>query len=380
LILEEECVHVPLRFLPAMGHMPLKALKTVIEIEPYKGGESKLQGFDKPIKLASNENPLGCSPHAREAAAAALARTEIYPDGAMPELKGAIAQRYGLDPERIICGAGSDEIFQLLLRAYVSAGDEIVQSQYAFLMYRIFARPMGAVVRTAKNVGLRADVDGLLAQVTDKTRIVFLDNPNNPTGTYLPFEEVRRLHAALPENVMLVIDAAYAEYVDRNDYSAGVDLVSAFDNVVMTRTFSKIHGLAALRVGWSYCPRDVAEALNKVRLPFNVSTPGQAAAAAAMADQDFVDRSLRHNNAELKRVRDAILAMKYEVAESVGNFVLVRFASTQKAADADAHFRKHGYIVRAVGAYGLPDCLRITIGTEEQNTGMLSVLADFSRA
>ncbi|MBI1188922.1 MAG: histidinol-phosphate transaminase [Alphaproteobacteria bacterium] len=360
--------------------MPLKALKTVLDIEPYKGGESKLAGFAKPIKLASNENPLGCSPAAREAAAAALARTELYPDGAAPELKDAIAHRYGLDPDRIVCGAGSDEIFQLLLRAYVAEGDEIVQSQYAFLMYRIFARPMGAVVRTAANDGLRADVDGLLAQVTDKTRIVFLDNPNNPTGTYLPFEEVRRLHAGLPDSVMLVIDAAYAEYVERNDYSAGVDLVSAFDNVVMTRTFSKVHGLAALRVGWSYCPRPVADALNKVRLPFNVSTPAQAAAAAAMADGAFVDQSLRHNARELARVRDAIRAMGYEVADSVGNFVLVRFASPQAAGAADAHFRKHGYIVRAVGAYGLPDCLRITIGTVEQNTGMLDVLGALPRS
>jgi histidinol-phosphate aminotransferase len=360
--------------------MPLNALKTVLDIEPYKGGESKLEGFARPIKLASNENPLGCSEKARQAAIAALARTELYPDGAAPELKAAIAARYGLDPDRIVCGAGSDEIFQLLLRAYVSAGDEIVQSQYAFLMYRIFARPMGAVVRTAANDGLRASVDGLLAQVTDKTRIVFLDNPNNPTGTYLPFEEVRRLHAGLPDDVMLVIDAAYAVYVERNDYSAGVDLVAEFENVVMTRTFSKIHGLAALRVGWSYCPRPVVEALNKVRLPFNVSTPGQAAAAAAMADVDFVDRSRRHNTSELARVRDAVRALGYEVTDSVGNFVLVRFASPQAAAAVDAHFRKHGYIVRAVTAYGLPDCLRISIGATEQNSGMLDVLAKFPRA
>ncbi|MGE0045061.1 MAG: histidinol-phosphate transaminase [Hyphomonadaceae bacterium] len=361
--------------------MPLTPLKTVFDIEPYKGGEATLPGVAKPIKLASNENPFGCSPKAKAAAIAALENTALYPEGRATKLREAIAMRYGLDPERIICGAGSDEIFQLLLRAYLAPGDEIVQSQYAFLMYRIFARPMGGVVRTAKNDGMRADVDALLAEVNEKTRIVFLDNPNNPTGTYLPFSEVRRLHAGLPDNVMLVLDAAYAEYVNRNDYSAGVELVSEFDNVVMTRTFSKIHGLASMRVGWAYAPVDVIDALNKVRLPFNVATAAQAAAAAAIEDQDFAEKSRRHNEAEIERVAGAVRALGYEVTESAGNFVLVHFPLEKRraAADADAHFRKKGFIVRAVGAYGLPGALRISIGTVEQNTGMLAALTEFAK-
>jgi histidinol-phosphate aminotransferase len=358
--------------------MPVSPLKSILDIEPYKGGESTLAGVAKPVKLASNENPFGCSPRAREAAIAALANTAMYPEGRSTVLREAIAQRYGLDAERILCGAGSDEIFQLLLRAYVAPGDEIVQSHYAFLMYRIFAKPMGAVVRSAQNDGMCAAVDGLLEQVTDRTRIVFLDNPNNPTGTYLPFSEVRRLHAGLPGDVLLVIDAAYAEYVNRNDYSSGVELVSEFDNVVMTRTFSKIHGLAAMRVGWMYGPHAVVDALNKVRLPFNVSTAGQAAAAAAIADLGFAEKSARHNEAELERVSDAIASMGFRVTESAANFVLVHFPDEKAAADTDAHFRKRGYIVRAVGVYGLPDALRISIGTTEQNSGALAALKEFA--
>jgi histidinol-phosphate aminotransferase len=360
--------------------MPFLPLKTVLDIEPYKGGDSTLAGVAAPMKLSSNENPFGCSAKAKAAAIAALEKNAAYPEGRATLLREAIAARYGLDPDRIVCGAGSDEIFQLLLRAYVAPGDEIVQSQYAFLMYRIFAKATGAAVRTAKNEAMRASVDGLLDEVSERTRIVFLDNPNNPTGTYLPFSEVRRLHAALPGHVLLVIDAAYAEYVNRNDYSSGVELVSEFDNVVMTRTFSKIHGLAAMRVGWMYGPLAVAEALHKLRLPFNVSTAGQVAAAASMADTSFVDASARHNEAERERLAGAMTSMGFDVTESAANFLLVHFPHEQdrNAQAADAHFRKRGLIVRALGSYGLPDALRISIGTVEQNAAMLSALREFA--
>ncbi|MBL8551488.1 MAG: histidinol-phosphate transaminase [Hyphomonadaceae bacterium] len=360
--------------------MPLLPLKTVLDIDPYKGGESTLPGVAKPIKLASNENPFGASPKAKEAAIAAMANTGLYPEGSAAVLRNALATRYGLDPGRIVCGAGSDEIFQLLLRAYLGPGDEIVQSEHAFLMYRIFARPMGGVVKTAKNEGKRANVDSMLDCVTEKTRIVFLDNPNNPTGTYLPFSEVRRLHAELPDNVMLVIDAAYAEYVNRNDYSAGIELAGEAENVVMTRTFSKIHGLAAMRVGWMYGPASVVDALNRVRLPFNVATPAQAAAAAAIADGAFMEMSARHNEKELERVSGAIAAMGFEVIPSVGNFVLAAFPieKGRTAGDADKHLRSRGIIVRGVAAYGLPDALRISIGSEAQNDAFLKALGEFA--
>jgi len=357
--------------------MPPRPLPAIAEIEPYKAGESKLPGFEKPIKLASNENPLGASPKAQAAYAAAAASLHLYPDPSCAGLRRAIADRYGLDPERIICGAGSDEIFQLLARAYLAPGDEIVQSEFAFLVYRLVAQQSGAVTRTAKDRDFTADVDAMLALVTPKTKIVFLANPNNPTGTYLPIETVRRLHAGLPGDVLLVLDAAYAEYVRRNDYAAGVELVSEFDNVVMTRTFSKIHGLAAARVGWAYAPAAVIEALHKVRGPFNVAAPAQAAAAAAIADTDFATRSAVENAAELERVSTALAGLGLSVTPSVCNFVLAHFRDSETARAADAHLRSRGIIVRPLAAYSLPSALRFSIGLPSENDAMLAALTEF---
>lgn len=358
--------------------MPPKPLPGILDIEPYKGGESALPGFSgKPIKLASNENPLGASKAALKAFADAAASAHLYPDGSAAALRRAIGARYGLDPERIVCGAGSDEIFQLLGRAYLAPGDEIVQSQYAFLVYRLVAQAAGAVVKTAPDRDFTVDVDAMLAAVTPKTKIVFLANPNNPTGTYLPFAEVRRLHAGLPDNVMLVLDAAYAEYVRRNDYEAGVALVSEFDNVLMTRTFSKIHGLAALRLGWAYGPADVIGVLNRVRGPFNVSTAAQQAGIAAIEDGAFVDAAIEHNAHELERVSAALEKLSYKVTPSVGNFVLVHLPSG-KAKAADAFLRARGLIVRMVAGYGLPDALRISIGATAENDAFLAAITDFA--
>lgn len=358
--------------------MPPKALPTILEIDPYKPGESKVAGVAKIEKLASNENPFGPSPKAKAAFASAADGLAIYPEGGATILRDAIAQRYGLDPARLVCGAGSDEIFFMLGRAYLGPGDEMIQSQYAFSIYKIVAQQSAAITKTAKNDGYTADVDAMLALVTPKTKLVFLDNPNNPTGTYLPFSEVRRLHAALPGNVLLVIDAAYAEYVRKNDYSSGLELVSEADNVIMTRTFSKIYGLAALRLGWAYGPAHVIDALNRVRSPFNCSTPAQMAGVAAIADSDFADKSADHNERELARVRPAIAAMGLEVVPSAGNFLLVTFPTSGKTADAaDAFLRSRGYIVRALKVYGLPNSLRFSIGTEAQNTGVLAALKDF---
>lgn len=355
--------------------MAPRPLPGILDIAPYKGGESTIPGIAKPVKLASNENPFGASEAAQRAFAEAAGAMHIYPEGGATILREAIAKRYGLDPARIVCGAGSDEIFALLGRAYLGPGDEIVQSQYAFLIYAIVAKASGAVVRTAPDRDYTVDVDAMLAAVTAKTKIVWLANPNNPTGTYLPVQEVRRLHAGLPKDVLLVIDAAYAEYVRANDYAAGVELVSEFDNVIMTRTFSKIHGLAAIRLGWGYGAPGIIDALNRVRLPFNVSTPAMRAGVAALEDDAFAERSASHNVEELARVRGALLAMGHDVTPSVANFVLVHFPPGL-AEKADAFLRSRGYILRPLKAYGLPHALRLSIGRTEDNDGVLAAFAD----
>jgi histidinol-phosphate aminotransferase len=355
--------------------MPIQPLPAIRNIEPYVGGASTLPGFDRPVKLASNENALGSSPRARAAFAAASERLHIYPEGSARKLREAIAARFGVDAARIVCGAGSDEIFFLLARAFLEPGDEIVVSEHSFSIYAIAARQSGALVRAAPDRGLDVDVDAMLASVNARTKIVFVANPNNPTGAYLPYEEVRRLHAGLPDNVLLVLDAAYAEFVRRNDYSAGLELAAENENVIMTRTFSKIHGLAALRVGWGFGPPVVIDALNRTRGPFNVSIPAMEAAIAALEDQDFAQRSADYNAAELPRVTAALEAMGIRVTPSVCNFVLAHFAPGE-AAKADAHLRAQGYILRPLRSYGLPDALRMTIGTAEQNDGALAALRD----
>lgn len=357
--------------------MAPRPLPGILQIAPYKGGEATIPGIARPVKLASNENPLGSSPAARRAFVEAADALEIYPEGGATLLREAIARRYGLNPARIVCGAGSDEIFALLGRAYLQPGDDIVQSQYAFLIYAIVAKAAGADVRTAPDRDFTVDVDAMLAAVTPNTKIVWVANPNNPTGTYLPAQEMRRLHAGLPPHVLLVIDAAYAEYVRRNDYAAGVELVSEFDNVIMTRTFSKIHGLAALRVGWAYGPEPVIDTLNRVRLPFNVNTPAMRAAVAAIEDTEFPERSAEHNAAELERVATALAGMGYDVTPSVANFVLMHFPPG-KAAQADVFLRSRGYILRPLKAYGLPDALRLTIGKTKDNDGVLDAFKAFA--
>lgn len=361
--------------------MAPQPLPNILKIKPYQGGASSTPGAAKPIKLSSNENPLGASPAAKAAALAALEQPQLYPDGAHVALKAAIGASYGLETGRLICGAGSDEIFQFLGRTYLAPGDEIVQTQYAFLMYRLIALAAGAQAHTAPDRGFTADVDAMLALVSPRTKIVFLANPNNPTGSYLPKAEVARLHAGLPKDVLLVIDAAYAEYVDAADYSDGLDLARKHDNVLVTRTFSKIHGLASLRLGWAYGAAAVIDALNRVRGPFNVTAVAQAAGAAAIADRDFPARSAAHNRVELARVSAALEALGLAPAPSVANFVLVPFPEDEgrNAASADAFLRAEGVIVRDMLAYGLPHCLRFSIGTVAQNDRLLAALTAFRR-
>lgn len=352
----------------------------VMEIEAYVPGESTVPGNIKPIKLSSNENPLGPSPAAVEAFKAAADSLERYPDGSASGLRQAIARVHGLNPDRIVCGAGSDELLNLLAHAYLEPGDEGIFTEHGFLVYRIAILGCGATPVVAPETNLRTDVDKILACVTPKTKIVFIANPNNPTGTYLPFDEVRRLRRELPDHVLLVLDAAYSEYVRRNDYEAGIELVATTGNTVMTRTFSKIYGLAALRLGWAYCPEPVADALNRIRGPFNVSSPAIAAGIAALEDRAHVETSVAHNETWLPWLTAEIEKLGLTVTPSVANFVLVHFPEKdgRDAEAANQFLQLRGIIVRRMGGYGLPGALRITIGTEDENKATVAALRDFT--
>ncbi len=355
-----------------------KALPNILEITPYKGGQKLANAH----KLSSNENPLGCSPAAEAAVLQAAKTLELYPDGSAAALREAIAGKYGLDADRIICGSGSDEIFQLLGRAYLQPGDNIVQSQHGFLVYRLVAQQSGAETRSALEKDLTADVDAMLDQVDARTKLVFLANPNNPTGSYIPYSEVKRLHEGLPENVLLILDGAYAEYVRNNDYSAGMELAGEMSNVLVTRTFSKIHGLAALRLGWAYGPETVIDALHRTRGPFNVNAVAQAAGIAAIQDDAFQAASLEHNDTEMLRVSTAVQKAGFKTFPSVGNFVLIQFPEEKgrTSAEADAFLRANGIVIRDVKVYGLPDCLRASIGTAAQNDQMIAAIEAFAKS
>ena len=350
----------------------------IMDITPYVPGKSKAATGGPVIKLSSNETPLGPSPKALEAYGA-LSGLERYPDGQASALRGAIADAYGLNFERIVCGAGSDELLNLLAQAYLGPGDEAIYTEHGFLVYRIAILANGATPVIARESGNRADVDAILAKVSDHTKLVFLANPNNPTGTYLPFDELQRLRAGLPEHVILVLDAAYAEYVKRNDYEAGLELVATTDNTVMTRTFSKVYGLAALRIGWCYAPAAIADVLNRIRGPFNVSASAIAAAVAAIGDGAHMDQAVAHNDRWLTWVTGELEALGLEVTPSVANFVLIHFPDSQgkSAADADAALSAKGILLRRVEGYGFPNALRMTIGTEDENRQAIAALADF---
>jgi histidinol-phosphate aminotransferase len=351
----------------------------ILDIEAYVPGESRLPSGVKPAKLSSNETPLGPSPKAIEAYKAAGDDLERYPDGQASGLRKAIALRYGLNPQRIVCGAGSDEILTLLAHAYLGPGDEAIYTEHGFLVYRIAILANGATPVVAPEKDLKTDVDAILAHVTTKTRMVFLANPNNPTGTYVGIDEVRRLRAALRSDILLVLDGAYAEYVQRNDYEAGMELVSTTNNTVMTRTFSKIHGLAALRIGWGYCPAEVADVLNRIRGPFNLSSAAISAGTAAITDAEHMEKAVAHNAKWLGWLETEIGKLGLTVTPSVANFILIHFPREEgrAATDADAFLKSKGIILRTVGSYGLGHCLRMTIGTEDENRRVVAALSEF---
>ncbi len=353
----------------------------VLKITPYVGGESCIPGVEGAAKLSANENPLGPSQRAVAAYAAAAGSLHSYPDSHATALRRALGRRYHLDPDRIICGCGSGDILSLLGHAYARPGDEIIYSQHGFLLYALITHSVGAtpVVASESDLDLRTSVNGVLARITPRTRIVYIANPNNPTGTYLPACEMARLQKKLPPSVLLVIDAAYAEYVGNKDYTAGIELVESSANVVMTRTFSKFYGLAALRLGWAYGPPAVIESLNRIRGPFNVSTPAQAAGIAALEDTDYTTLTSFHNERWRSWVTAQLRALNLVLTESVTNFILTRFPkkSDYNSRAADSYLRRSGLIARRMESYHLPQWLRISIGRDSDMHLLVDSLTKF---
>jgi histidinol-phosphate aminotransferase len=349
----------------------------ILEIDAYVPGKPAPASAAKTYKLSSNESPLGPSPKAIAAFRDSADMLALYPDGGAFELKSAIAERHGVDPAGLIVGNGSDELIGLIASAFLKAGDEGLYSQYGFLSYPIAIRAAGATPVIAPEANLMADVDALLARVGANTKVVFIANPNNPTGALLPRGELRRLHAGLPVDTLLVIDAAYAEYVDDANYEAGAELVEVYDNVVMCRTFSKAYGLAGLRLGWAYAKPYLIDAVNRIRGPFNVNAPAQAAGVAALADPGHLAAAIAHNARWLPWLTREIRALGLEAPPSHGNFLLIRFRDAAHARRADAALTSAGFALRGMTGYGLPDCLRLSVGDEDANTGVVAALVQF---
>jgi histidinol-phosphate aminotransferase len=351
----------------------------IAAIAPYVPGRSTTDDGRPVAKLSSNENSLGTSEAARAAFAAAATALERYPDAAAGALRAALAAKYGLDPARVIHGTGSDELLHLAAGAFAGVGDEVLFVRYGFSVYPIAARRVGAEPIEAPDTDYATDVDALLAHVTAKTRVVFVANPNNPTGTYTDRAELARLHAGLPEDCLLVVDQAYAEYVEADEQDGAFELARNAPNVLVTRTFSKIYGLAAARIGWAYGPARVIEAMHKIRAPFNITTAGQDAAIAALADDGFVARCRTHNARWRGWLAGEIAALGnagLRVVPSRANFLLVLFEGALTAERAYKRLMDKGYIVRWLPGQGLPHALRMSIGTEAETRGLAAALRE----
>ena len=356
----------------------------IFEISPYVGGRASVPGVAKVHKLSSNESPLGPSPKVFAALDEAKSSLSIYPEGSAKLLRSAIGEFFGLESNRIVAsGDGSDALLTMLANAYLRPDDEVIFGQHAFLVYKIAtlansAKPV-VVPEKDTNCGIKLEVDALLAALSPKTRMVYIANPNNPTGTYLNREEMARLHAGLPQNVLLVIDAAYSEYVTAKDYEAGIEMVRGLPNVVMTRTFSKLYGLAGLRIGWMYAPEAVCDVINRIRGPFNTSLMQQLVGMAALKDREHFWAAVKHNSHWLPWITEEIRKAGLRVDESMANFVLIHFPAegAKTAEKADAFLNQGGIILRSLKSYGLSNCLRMTVGTEEQNTLAVALLKHF---
>jgi histidinol-phosphate aminotransferase len=351
----------------------------ILDIAPYVPGKAKIEGVANPIKLSANENILGASEHAKAAYLEAAVDLQKYPDPRATALREAIAAKFDLNPEGLIFGAGSDEVFILLAQTFLEPGDNIVQGLNAFASFAIAAKACQADVKTAKEQPFRLDADAMLAEVDERTKLVFLANPSNPGGAWMIGSEVARLHAALPSNVILVLDGAYAEFCDDPSFDDGLGLARNASNVVVTRTFSKLHGLASLRVGWGYGPTELISAMDRIRLPFNTGVAAQAAAVAALADDAFQQRSLAHNRTWRAWLAQQLGGIGLDCPPTATNFVLINFPAEpgKSAKDAEAFLASHGYITRGLGNYDLPNTLRITIGLEEHNRAVVQLLEAF---
>lgn len=358
-----------------MTHAP-QPKEWISAIHAYVPGKSKAADGKPLVKLSANENPLGTSAKALAALDQAVIPS-LYPDPDSRDLRTAIGALHGLDPAQIVCGTGSDELLNLAAQAFAGGGDEVLFSRYSFAVYDIAARRCGAIPVEAKDKDYGADVDALLGAVTERTKVVFIANPNNPTGTYLPKAEIARLHAGLRSDILLVVDQAYGEYLEADEDDGGLDLAKAHQNVLVTRTFSKIYGLAGERIGWAYGAPALVDMLNRIRGPFNVTNHGQAAALAALQDQDFVAQSRAHNTHELARFTAAIESLSnygLRPVPSKANFLLVLFEGTLQAETAMEAINAGGYAVRHLPNQGLPNALRVTIGTAEHMDDITRIL------
>lgn len=356
----------------------IKPQPGIMDIELYVGGKATVEGVSDVVKLSSNENPYGCSDAAKKAHAKSGHNLHRYPGTDHADLRSLIGEVHGLDPAQIICGAGSDEILQFIAQAYAGPRDEVIYTEHGFSMYPILARAAGAKPVKVTERERVVDVDAILAACTKKTRIVFIANPGNPTGTMLGRDETTRLADSLPDGVLLVLDGAYAEFVE--GFDGGAALIATRKNVVMTRTFSKIYGLGGLRIGWGYGPQDIIDVLNRLRQPFNLSSVQLAVAEAAMRDQEFVAKC-REDNARMRGwLSEALAELGVPSDVSCANFILARFADQAEAEACDEYLKSQGLIVRRVAGYGLPHCLRITVGDESSCRRVAHAVGQFKGA
>ena len=355
--------------------------KYLNNIKAYKGGLSKIEGVNKIYKLSSNENPFGPSSNAIAEYEKVSNDLGLYPDSSNAALKLAISSKYSIDSDRIVCGCGSDEILHLLARVYLDEGNQGLVSENAFAVYPLAIQSSGAKVVRAKEENFQPNVDNFISSLTDETKIIYIANPNNPTGSYIKFDEIERLNRSVPDDVLFVIDAAYSEYVEEKDYSIGFELAKDSENIVITKTFSKAFGLAGLRVGWAYCPKKIAEKLDILKVPFSVNTAAQMAAISALEDDDHINFSVEHNSKWKKILNDFFAEVGLIVYPSQCNFILVEFLESSKFSAKEAYhlLSSKGIIVREMEEYNLPNCLRITIGKEEANLLLIETVNAFKK-